>query len=222
MAKDPAFLFYSSDFLNGVSDLTMEERGQYITLLCLQHQKGSISEKTIRLSVGSVSDDVLVKFSKDETGCYYQERLREEIEKRAIFTESRRNNGKKGGRKPNGLANNIPNGYPTNNHIEDENENENEDRNDKGVQGELSELEINLTIEFISITGQRNLSIDQVKSYWQAFKIHSPENKYEPRNKRMMHFRNWLKKQLNGNRNQNNRPITADTTKPGYVHTEQL
>jgi len=51
MAKDPAFLFYSSDFLSGITDLTMEERGQYITLLCLQHQKGSLSEKTIRLSV---------------------------------------------------------------------------------------------------------------------------------------------------------------------------
>lgn len=126
MAKDPAFLFYSSDFLNGVADLTMEERGQYITLLCLQHQKGVLSEKTIRLSLGSVSADVLSKFTKDENGCYYQERLKIEIEKRANFTESRRKNGENGGRpkketykKPNG----YPNGKPKNNHIEDENEN---------------------------------------------------------------------------------------------------
>jgi uncharacterized protein YdaU (DUF1376 family) len=85
MAKDPAFLFYSSDFLNGVSDLTMEERGQYITLLCLQHQKGSLSEKTIRLTVGSVSVDVMRKFEKDEQGNYFQSRLKEEIEKRVNF-----------------------------------------------------------------------------------------------------------------------------------------
>jgi hypothetical protein len=65
MAKDPAFLFYSSDFLNGVADLTMEERGQFITLLCLQHQKGTLTDKTIRLSLGSVSVDVLSKFSKN-------------------------------------------------------------------------------------------------------------------------------------------------------------
>ncbi len=121
MSKDPAFLFYSSDFLNGVSDLTMEERGQYITLLCLQHQKGSLSEKTIRLSVGSVSVDVMKKFVKDDDGNYYQERLKEEIQKRANFTESRRNNGFKGGRPK---ANEKPNGYPKHNLMEDVNENE--------------------------------------------------------------------------------------------------
>ncbi len=126
MSKDPAFLFYSSDFLNGVSDLTMEERGQYITLLCLQHQKGSLSEKTIRLSVGSVSVDVMKKFVKDDDGNYYQERLKEEIQKRANFTESRRNNGFKGGRPK---ANDKPNGYPKHNLMEDVNENVNEDVN---------------------------------------------------------------------------------------------
>jgi len=96
--KDPAFLFYSSDFLSGVSDLTMEERGQYITLLCIQHQKGVLTEKTIRLLVGSCSVDVLNKFTKDSDGNYYNERLKIESEKRNKFTESRRNNGLKGGR----------------------------------------------------------------------------------------------------------------------------
>ena len=126
MAKDPAFLFYSSDFLNGVSDLTMEERGQYITLLCLQHQKGSLSEKTVRLTVGSVSVDVMRKFEKDEQGNYFQSRLKEEIEKRVNFTESRRNNGFKGGRPK---ASEKPSGYPTPNLMENVNINENEDKN---------------------------------------------------------------------------------------------
>lgn len=98
MGKDPAILFYSSDFLSGVTDLTMEERGQYITLLCLQHQKGNLSEKTIRLSVGSVSVDVMSKFLRDENGNYYNLRLKNEIEKRMKFVESRINNGKLGGR----------------------------------------------------------------------------------------------------------------------------
>ena len=126
MGKDPAFLFYSSDFLNGVADLTMEERGQYITLLCLQHQKGSLTQKTIRLSVGSVSVDVMSKFTKDQDGNFYQERLREEIEKRANFTESRRNNGFKGGRPK---ANGKPNGYAKDNLMEDENINEDVNKN---------------------------------------------------------------------------------------------
>lgn len=130
MAKDPAFLFYSSDFLNGIADLTMEERGQYITLLCLQHQKTSLSEKTIRLSVGSVSVDVMNKFRLDENGNYYNDRLKLEIEKRQAFTESRRNNGEKGGRpKASAKPSGYPNGKPKHNHIEDENENTNEDEN---------------------------------------------------------------------------------------------
>ena len=126
MAKDPAFLFYSSDFLNGVADLTMEERGQFITLLCLQHQKGTLTDKTIRLSLGSVSIDVLSKFSKDKDGNFFNERLNEEIEKRIQFTESRRNNGSKGGRPKN---NTKPLGLAKHNLMEDVNENENEDIN---------------------------------------------------------------------------------------------
>jgi hypothetical protein len=126
MAKDPAFLFYSSDFLNGVADLTMEERGQFITLLCLQHQKGTLTDKTIRLSLGSVSVDVLSKFTKDKDGNYYNDRLSEEIEKRIQFTESRRNNGSKGGRPKN---NTKPLGLAKHNLMEDVNENENEDIN---------------------------------------------------------------------------------------------
>lgn len=96
--KDPAVLFYTSDFLTGVADLTMEERGQYITLLCMQHQKGHLSEKTICLSVGSVSVDVLKKFKIDNEGLYYQSRMDLEIDKRLNFIGSRAINGSKGGR----------------------------------------------------------------------------------------------------------------------------
>jgi len=44
MAKDPAFLFYSSDFLSGTFTLSNEHKGMYITLLCLQHQKGRLKK----------------------------------------------------------------------------------------------------------------------------------------------------------------------------------
>ena len=125
--KDPAFLFYSSDFLTGCASLTMEERGQYITLLCLEHQLGRLSEKTIRLSVGSVSVDVLEKFKQDENGLLYNERLEIEIEKRSNFIDTRRTNGLKGGRpkaenkKPNGKPNGKPNAKANEKLIENEN-----------------------------------------------------------------------------------------------------
>lgn len=125
--KDPAFLFYSSDFLTGTSNLTIEEKGQYIWLLCLQHQLGHLDEKTIRLNVGNVSVDVLKKFKKDENELFYNERLDSEIDKRANFVDSRRENGKLGGRpkKPIGK----PNGKPKKNLLVDENVNENIDIN---------------------------------------------------------------------------------------------
>lgn len=122
MSKDPAFLFYSSDFLTGVMDLTMEERGQYITLLCLQHQKGHLNEKTICLSVGNVSVDVMKKFKQDSDGLFYNERTEEEIQKRSKYAESRRKNGSLGGRPKKPYA--KPYDKPSENHTENENINE--------------------------------------------------------------------------------------------------
>lgn len=128
MAKDPAFLFYSQDFYTGVATLTFEERGKYITILCLMHQQGRMSEETIWFLVGSVSDNLKAKFSIDENGLWYNKRLEEESEKRAKFTESRRNNGLSGGRpkktKPyaNTYAKPKQNHMVT--HMEDENINE--------------------------------------------------------------------------------------------------
>jgi hypothetical protein len=88
--KDPAVLFFTGDFLNGCTDLTFEERGQYITLLCLQHQKGHLSMKAIKLSVGNVSADVMSKFTKDEIGLFYNERMEKEIIKRKENSERQR------------------------------------------------------------------------------------------------------------------------------------
>lgn len=96
--KDPAIVFYTSDFMVGVSNLTMEERGQYITLLCLQHQLGHLSKKTIQLNVPNATADVLNKFIVDSDGNYYNVRLENEIIKRLKFIEHQRENGKKGGR----------------------------------------------------------------------------------------------------------------------------
>lgn len=102
--KDPAFLFYSSDFLNGCVDLTMEERGQYITLLCIQHQKGILTKKSIGLSLGlswdTLSDDLKSKFIENEKGEIFNVRLNSEIENRHKFLEKQRINGRKGGRPP--------------------------------------------------------------------------------------------------------------------------
>ena len=93
--KDPAFLFYSSDFLSGTMLMTDEEIGQYIKLLCLQHQKGHLKEKDMLNICKSYNEDIFSKFKKDEAGNYYNERLEYEANKRKAYSESRRNNRKK-------------------------------------------------------------------------------------------------------------------------------
>jgi len=98
MAKDPAFLFYSQDFYTGTATMSFEDKGKYITILCLMHQQGRMSEETIRFLVGSVSVNLKNKFMIDSNGLWYNERLEEEAEKRRKFTESRRENGLQGGR----------------------------------------------------------------------------------------------------------------------------
>ena len=78
MAKDPAFLFYSQDFIVGVQTMPFEDRGKYITILAQMHQQGRLSEETIRFLVGSVSDMLRLKFKVDEKGLWYNERLESE------------------------------------------------------------------------------------------------------------------------------------------------
>jgi hypothetical protein len=126
--KDPAILFYTSDFLTGTMTMTFEDRGKFIYLLCTMHQHGRLSEETIRLLVGSISDNLKKKFRIDETELWYNERLELETTKRAKFTESRRNNGNKGGRpKINNPINNLVVKHKDN-LMGNENENENENR----------------------------------------------------------------------------------------------
>lgn len=95
MAKDPAFLFYSSDFLTGTSFLTNEQIGMYIKLLCLQHQSGRLKEKDMMKICGRYDEDIFDKFTKDSDGQYYNVRLDEEMNKRQAYSESRRQNRKK-------------------------------------------------------------------------------------------------------------------------------
>jgi|TARA_R110001606_G_scaffold355358_2_gene506324 hypothetical protein len=111
MTKDPAFLMYSSDFITGTSDLTDQEVGQYIKLLCMQHQKKSLSLKLIGLVCkGEPSLDVLAKFKKDSDGNYYNERLRDVILKRSSASKRQRENALKRWNKD---ANSMPTKYQT-------------------------------------------------------------------------------------------------------------
>ena len=92
--KDPAFLFYSSDFLTGTMFMSDSQLGKYIKILCTQHQKGHLSEKDMLKICKRYDKDIFEKFVKDESGKYYNIRLEREIEKRSAYSKSRANNRK--------------------------------------------------------------------------------------------------------------------------------
>jgi uncharacterized protein YdaU (DUF1376 family) len=93
MAKDPAFLFYSSDFLTGTMFMTDEQVGKYIRLLCAQHQKGILSEKDMLMICKTHDQDIFDKFDAVEGG-FLNKRLSDETERRKNYSKSRSENRK--------------------------------------------------------------------------------------------------------------------------------
>ena len=127
MTKDPAFLFYSSDFTTGTQFFTDEQVGKYIRLLCAQHQHGHLTEKQVLSICFEYDDDIMGKFTIDEEGKYYQKRLELEIAKRSEFTESRRRNASGARESKKDESTSKASGKHMHEHMEDENDNRNID-----------------------------------------------------------------------------------------------
>lgn len=126
MAKDPAVLFYTADFISGTITMTDEQRGQYILLLCIQHQKGHLTEKDMLKICSGHDEEVFSKFTLED-GKYYNKRMKVEADKRAAYAESRRQNRKKKETPTEDMID-ISKTYDT--HMENENENINKDINE--------------------------------------------------------------------------------------------
>jgi len=143
MAKDPAVLFYTSDFLSGTFSMTNEEVGMYIRLLCLQHQKGKLTEKDMLSICKAYVQDVYDKFELID-GCYVNKRMHDESQKRSNYTNSRRNNAKNKHMVEHmheHMHEHMQQHMPK--HMENENENENINRikNKKCIKPTISEVE---------------------------------------------------------------------------------
>jgi len=172
--KDPAFLFYSSDFLSGTFTMNNEQIGKYIRLLCIQHQKGILSEKDMLNICGSYDEDIYSKFKKSEHG-YYNERLNFEAERRKNYTESRRNNRKKSEldkkTDKNEDKKNICSSYELHMETVTENETVIENINEIEKGGEGGKTEIELQVDevlnhFVEVTGKK---IDATKEVHRKF-----------------------------------------------------
>jgi uncharacterized protein YdaU (DUF1376 family) len=124
--KDPAFLFYTGDFLAGTMFFTDEQLGIYLRLLMAQHQHGHLTEKQVNIICKSCDKEVLEKFEIDTDGNYYNARLDLEINKRKAYSESRSKNRTKKEDKPKKDIINTSITYV--NHMEDRNKDVNKDK----------------------------------------------------------------------------------------------
>ena len=206
MSKDPAFLFYSSDFLTGTFTMSNEQVGKYIRLLCLQHQKIELTEKDMLNICKTYDEDIYSKFECID-GLYYNKRLRDESIKRKEYSESRKKNRKKKD------MSNICQTYDS--HMENENENVNENINkDKIVLKKFNFSDLNgLPIQYIQSTKeqlkiQKQLQLDEktISSMWEAFKLNylNGIETYKNEDEVYKHFINWIKKQNFNNEQQSN------------------
>ena len=121
--KDPAVLFYTSDFLADTTLWTYEELGRYIKLLCIQHLQDGVSEDDF-IAVSDGYKRVVDKFALGDDGKYRNKRMQAEQERRQAYSESRSKNGKFGGRPKNHMLSICE---PYEKHSENENINENKD-----------------------------------------------------------------------------------------------
>lgn len=130
--KNPAVLFYTSDFITGTLFMTNEEVGAYIRTLCMQHQKGHLTEEEIQqiCKKNEIFSSIIVHFKQDKKGLYYNKRMDKEKDKRQKYSESRarnRSNPNKDMKNISSTYENISKSYEE--HMENENEDENINEN---------------------------------------------------------------------------------------------
>jgi hypothetical protein len=89
--QDPAYQLYTSDFLVRTLDMSDEQVGKYIRLLCFQHQNGHLTESTMLSYCKGKDELVFSKFLKDENGLYYNEEMEKEKSRRSSVSKTKSN-----------------------------------------------------------------------------------------------------------------------------------
>jgi uncharacterized protein YdaU (DUF1376 family) len=194
MAKDPAFLFYPSDFLTGTMFMNNEQIGIYIRLLCSQHQHGGIIDKLSFNSMVGENNLLKSKFIETETG-FYNERLTIEMDKRNKksnnMSEVAKEVWKK--RKIQLYNKSKENEYKSNTEVK-ENDTfviQTVNRNVNVIEDWFIDIINGSEIEKISM--QLSISLPLVKIKLQEFRKFA-ELEYPTYQKFVSHFKNWLRK----------------------------
>lgn len=92
--KDPAILFYPSDFLAGTIAFSRHQKGAYLDLLIAQFNIGHMTLEEIQSVLGVDfplwEAKLKSKFIEDENGKFYNKRWEFEVNKRKSYTGSKR------------------------------------------------------------------------------------------------------------------------------------
>lgn len=226
MAKDPAFLFYSGDFLVGTALFTEAETGQYIKILCFMHQSGHISKEDMFNICPNISFKVLAKFKTDKDGLFYNERLDIEVEKRKNYSESRRNNRLKV--KNSNTSKTHVQSYDVgmSTHMENENENRIESINDnEGGPGETLEerlkaafdektvTDLSMTFRNKDFDNELNAFLAKVRGSPAFYANHNTEGLRKAFNKQIRESRNKNANNFNSKAEQRTGSLVADFAK---------
>jgi len=167
MAKDPAFLFYTADFLTGTMFMTNEQIGIYIKLLCAQHQHGGLLDKASFNALVGDHAVVRAKFEETDDG-FFNVRLMDEMDKRAIKSTNLSKSAKVRWSKHNKCnANAMQKDMPT----------EDEDVNSKSFR--FTDEDNDQYKQKPSINIKHTINKDNVKPY-KPFKKDSSEFSYTP------------------------------------------
>lgn len=233
MAQDPAFLFYYQDFLVGTDDMDNDEVGAYIRCLCHQAAKGSISEKhMMKICLRQdVYTNVSQKFSRNDDGYFFNERLALEMNKRKAFAESRRNNRLK--KTYDKDVSNTSKTYVA--HMENENENVieniNEDVSEKKVRRKKfvkpDENDVYNLMGELNAAGKNFMSEDKLVNFARTFMDHYEANGWIVGKASMKDWqstvRNWMRREWDKIKNQKSNTYGKSTTTADHIaKAEQL
>lgn len=210
MGKDPAVLFYTSDFISGTLTMTDEQRGKYIMLLCLQHQQGPLTEEDMLNICKTHDSKVFAKFEKNSDGLYFNARMKLEAEKRKSYSESRSKN--RSGKKKKFKKDMLKTSETYDSHMEDENVNENiikrEDEFKERVL-KIRKYSPQMLKAFIEYWTEKNKSKTKMRfelektwdlekrlARWNANSFGKPKSEQKPEPERIRHRETMTQKQI--------------------------
>jgi len=93
--QDPAYQLYTADFLVRNLDMTDEQVGRYVRLLCFQHQNGHMTKDIMISFCNGTDEKVFSKFLLDSNGLYFNEEMGKEVERRAEISQTKTDSANK-------------------------------------------------------------------------------------------------------------------------------